>query len=98
MTQDEKIIEEFLEKMAELNPDALYPKDLKAAIVGYVERIGDEPLIVMNREKCLEILATDGTCETMEDAIEWFDYNVIGAYSGTGTPVFLTTVEDAVTI
>ena len=46
------------------------------------------PIAVYDRAQCLHILMTrDGMTE--EDAEEYFSFNVIGAYMGRRTPVFI---------
>jgi hypothetical protein len=48
-----------------------------------------EPLILLDKSKCLEIFhKRDGM--SYEDALEFFDFNVIGAWMGEGTPCFAT--------
>tara|TARA_R110002051_G_scaffold174935_1_gene245028 strand:- start:271 stop:495 length:225 start_codon:yes stop_codon:yes gene_type:complete len=42
---------------------------------------------VYDYEKCIEILERD---MSREDAEEYFDFNVSGAYVGDNTPVFVT--------
>ena len=44
------------------------------------------PIAVYDYAKCIDILA-----ESMdyEDAVEYFEYNVIGAWIGEQTPIFL---------
>jgi len=92
-TQAEKVMNEFLDWVGEQNPEALYPSDLKDAIVGVVERCGTEPLIVLDKQECIRIFVErDGMTE--EDAWDHFSYNVIGGYVGEGTPFFLTKIED----
>lgn len=79
---------EMIEHVAEINPEALTADGFEAAIVGYVERCGFAPVILYDVEKCLQILMDrDGMDE--EEAREFMDYNVIGSYSGPGTPMFL---------
>jgi hypothetical protein len=81
--------DETLDIINELNDKALYPTDLKEAIIGYVERFGMEPLVLLDKAKCLKIYMTrDGM--TYEEAIDFFDFNVIGAWMGEGTPCFAT--------
>jgi hypothetical protein len=87
-------LKEFIELMEELNPNALWATGLEPAILGYIERIGSDPLIVLSREKCLELMTSEGMTE--EEAIENFEYNVIGSWNGDGTPVFMTTIDEAV--
>ena len=41
---------------------------------------------VYDKNKCIEILAKD---MSFEEAQEYFDYNVVGAYLGENTPVFI---------
>lgn len=84
--------DDFLEEMSNINAKALYPTDLKEAIIGRVERYGMHPLILLDREKCLEIFVTrDGM--TPEEAEEFFEFNVIGAWMGEGTPCFATLIK-----
>ena len=47
-----------------------------------------ETVIVYDYSKCVEILMfRDGM--TDEEAIEYMDFNVVGAYMGEGTPIFM---------
>ncbi len=46
---------------------------------------------VYNVDRCIEIIAEDFNIST-EDAIDHFEYNVIGAYLGPKTPIFLDVV------
>lgn len=47
-----------------------------------------EPVAIYDRATCLDILQTrDGMSE--EDAVEFFEFNVEGAYVGDSTPVYL---------
>jgi len=80
---------EFLEAMSKINKEACYPTDLEEAIIGRVERFGMDPLILLDRDKCLSIfIERDGM--NYEEAEEYFDFNVIGAWVGKGTPCFAT--------
>lgn len=45
------------------------------------------PLAVYDREKCIEILESQGM--TPEEAQEYFYFNTQGAYVGEQTPIFL---------
>jgi hypothetical protein len=60
------------------------------AILGVVDRIGsDGPILCYSRERVIEILkARDGM--TDEEAVEFFEFNIAGAYVGPGTPCFLS--------
>jgi|TARA_R100000005_G_C4910161_1_gene148219 hypothetical protein len=56
------------------------------AIVGIAHRFGMDPVIAYNYDKVISILAAD---MGYEDAIDYFEYNVIGAWVGDGTPIFV---------
>jgi len=62
-------------------------KDFDCGIVGVAERIGMELVVVYDRDKILEQLRKD---LTPEEAVEYFEFNVLGSYLGEKTPVFLT--------
>ena len=83
MTRDE-----MLDYLSDVNPEASYPTNMKDAVIGMVERFGQTPQILLDRRKCLDILKEDGMSE--EDAEEFFEFNVIGAWVGEGTPCFAT--------
>lgn len=86
-------VDECLELIHETNDEALFPSDLKEAVLGMVERFGQSPLVLMDTRKCLDIfIARDGMTE--EEAREFFEFNVIGAWMGEGTPCFATLIKD----
>jgi hypothetical protein len=60
------------------------------AIIGVVERIG-LLAVCYDRSKVLQILMRD---MNEEDAWDYYDYNIVGAYVGESTPVFLDTCYD----
>jgi hypothetical protein len=58
------------------------------AVIGIAERCGDlDQVIAYDAEKCIDILMAQGMDEG--DAIEFFNFNVAGAYVGPRTPVFI---------
>ena len=63
------------------------------AIVGVASRIGSEAFLVYSREKCIEILMADDDMN-YDEADEFFDYNVAGAYVGEHTPAFIEPYEE----
>lgn len=81
--------------IAEINPDALLlePADLDKAIVGMVERCGSSPVVLYSTPKLRRAFMRQGM--TREEAQEWMDLNVLGAYLGEGTPMFTVEVRDA---
>jgi len=86
-------INDTLDYVAELNDKALYPTDLKKAVIGIVERFGLEPLVLIDKTKCIEIfMKRDGM--SYGEAHEYFDFNTIGSWMGSGTPCFATLNKD----
>jgi hypothetical protein len=63
---------------------------LDEAIIGIVEEFGNSPRILYSKEKIIDILVErDGM--TSEEAIEYYDFNILGLYAGEQNPVFLIT-------
>ena len=93
MKIEEKRFEAVREYLEEVNPDALLCDGLEDALVGTCDRIGQPTLAAYDYDKCIEILAKDMTDSDDDDpytmAVEYFDFNVIGAYIGESTPVFI---------
>jgi len=85
-------MQNFNEKLQENFPEVWEEGHLTAdgfedAFVG-VGRQFTKPVAVYDREKCIEVLvARDGM--SMEEAEEYFEYNVQGAYVGEDTPIFM---------
>jgi hypothetical protein len=82
MTRDE--ISKWLEDRDQVT---LLADGLDEAFLG-IDTSGDEPRAVYSTEKCIEILARE---MGREDAVEYFDFNVAGAYVGPQTPIFIQT-------
>ena len=60
-------------------------------ILGVAERFGQPPYIVYDYHKVIHKLMLEGM--SMEEAYEWYDYNMIGAYVGESTPAFIKSHE-----
>jgi hypothetical protein len=67
----------------------LSEEEFDEAIIGVSERIGDEPVVAYDTTKIVEILSRS---MTVDEAYEYFEFNILGAYVGQKTPVFITTV------
>lgn len=67
----------------------LSEEEFDEAIIGVSERIGDEPVVAYDTTKIVEILSRS---MTVDEAYEYFEFNILGAYVGDKTPVFITTV------
>ena len=58
------------------------------AILGLVTDFNAEPRIAYSKIKCIEILMKRDDMD-YEEALEFFDYNVSGAYVGEQTPIWV---------
>jgi len=57
------------------------------AIIGVAERCRSENVIAYDANECIQILIDQGMTDT--EAVEYFSYNVLGAYVGENTPMFI---------
>tara|TARA_R100000908_G_C3748458_1_gene143377 strand:+ start:959 stop:1225 length:267 start_codon:yes stop_codon:yes gene_type:complete len=78
------------EEVSLLNPGALAADGLDDAIIGYGQQFPREPLLVYDYDKCVEIFMSQGMSH--EEAIEWMEFNVVSAYMGEGTPIFIKVI------
>ena len=56
------------------------------AIIGIADRFGMQSSVAYDYDKVIEILARD---MDYEEAVEYFDFNIIGAWVGETTPLFI---------
>lgn len=68
---------------------ALFADGFDDAPVGVGQQFNNV-IAVYDYERCIEILVDDNHDMSDEEAREYFEYNVIGAYVGERTPVFIT--------
>lgn len=81
--------------IADLYPDCLAMDPAgtyDGCIMGVVHAFGREPCIAYNYEKVLARLVVGGMDE--DEAVEFFEFNIVGSYVGPATPVFVETFED----
>lgn len=74
----------------ELNPEALKADGFDEAIIGVGAVCGSKEILIYDANKCIDILMQRDEM-SYEEATEFFDYNVRGAYMGEGTPMFAYT-------
>jgi hypothetical protein len=78
---------EIKEHLARVDDEILLADGFDEALMGFGE-IGGKFVAVYDRRKCIDALMVDGMDE--ETAVEYFDFNVVAAYVGPRTPVFVT--------
>jgi hypothetical protein len=72
--------------LVKLDPDLLFADGFDDCILGITVNDKGIAVVLYSEEKIIESLARD---MPLEEAIEYFDYNIKGAYVGDRTPVFL---------
>lgn len=80
-----------IDKLHEMYPDLelLQADGFDNAIIGL------EPLsgrVIYDIDKMVIVLTEEGLTTT--EAIEYLDYNVLNAYVGDNTPIYIQTIED----
>lgn len=65
---------------------------LDDAIIGVGHRCGDPSVVVYDLEKAVQIVQEELNCEIWE-AIEYFNFNILGSYMGEHTPIFMEPVN-----
>ena len=79
--------EEKKDLLFQLSPDVIVADGFEDALIGIGQQF-NKALAVYDRHKCIEILIErDGMSD--EEAVEFFEYNVTGAWVGEYTPIFL---------
>lgn len=68
------------------------PEQYDSAIVGVVERCGQEPFVAYDEAKLLDLLTKEHGSRV--DALEYFEFNIKGAWLGDDTPGFVIGWEE----
>jgi hypothetical protein len=80
------------ERIAEINPEALFADGYEDALIGYVDRACQSTVALYDYEKCIGVLMTrDGM--TRDEAVEFYEFNTACAYVGEHTPAFATILK-----
>lgn len=70
----------------------LYADGFEKAIIGIGKRCSQPDIVAYDTEKILEILQNrDGMTEL--EAVEYFEFNIAGAWVGEETPIFIEKKE-----
>ena len=76
-------VEQLKETIAEYNPEALFDDGHDHAIMGY----SSDGRVVYSADQIIGGLMNEGM--TNEEAIEYFHFNIEGAYVGEFTPIYM---------
>lgn len=77
-------INEYLEQIDE---SALLIDGADAALLGFTNRVNSPLLAVYDYDKLVNVFIDDGM--SYEDAVEWVDFNIVGAWLGDQTPIIV---------
>lgn len=86
-------IEDLKIEISELNDKMLFADGFEKALVGYVERCGTPTVALYDYDRCIQILMKRDKM-TREEALEFFEFNTLGAYVGESTPAFATFLKN----
>jgi len=75
------------------NPQAMLMDGYDGAIIGTASRLSKPTLVAYDSSRILSILRRRGMSH--EEAVEWFEFNIAGAWVGENTPVLIRRVEDS---
>ena len=76
--------------------DALVMDGYDDCVMGILERFGMEPIVLYDKDKVIDKLIDEG-CDGYEGAVEYYEFNQLGAWIGDKTPGFLVRLSDATT-
>ena len=77
-----------IDEIIDINPEAMLADGFDEAILGMCVQFGSEPVVAYDFNKCVEIVMERDGMER-EEAIDFINFNVVGAYVGLSTPVFI---------
>ena len=67
------------------------------AIIGNILSFGRREIVLYSTQKILDIMVERDDM-TPEEALEFFDFNIIGSYNGEGMPAFLNDLDGDITL
>ena len=74
-------------RIAEANPEALFADGLEVALIGPARRCGQVTLAAYSYRRAVEHFMADGL--SVEEAVEHMEFNVVGAWVGDHTPIWI---------
>jgi len=91
-------VEEIRQRIADHNPDALFADGFDEALLGPLRRCGQPTLAAYSYRRAVDMLMrADDKGEpglSYEEAVEWMEFNVVGAWMGPNTPAWICDEEE----
>lgn len=85
-------LQPFLEQQLPDDQTVVLADGLEDAFIGIGRTFNSIPVAIYNTDKVIGILMTRDVM-THEEALEFFDFNIAGAYVGEATPIFMSVME-----
>ena len=100
MSKEEQQTATVLELIEDFVPEAMLMAGHDNALLGYIDRFGSEPVacydyhvVIKNLMRMFDDDPDKDETSRYEDALEWYQYNMGGAWVGEATPCFLVGPE-----
>jgi len=92
--QEERLNADIREHLNDMFEGLLFlsEREFDAAILGVAERIGMSPIVAYDTAKIIDILCKRDGMED-DEAAEFFEFNIAGAYVGDRTPIFIAQIH-----
>jgi hypothetical protein len=92
--QEERLNADIREHLNDMFEGLLFlsEREFDAAILGVAERIGMSPIVAYDTAKIIDILCERDGMED-DEASEFFEFNIAGAYVGDRTPIFIAQIH-----
>lgn len=78
--------------IASIDSEILLITGFDNAIIGLSQRVNEPTLAVYSWEKIIEILMAENDMD-IEDAMEYTEFNIIGAWMGERTPIIVMPLD-----
>lgn len=86
-------IQDWLETTIPEDESILMCDNLHDAFIGLIQTENHVIRAVYDADKVISVLVRDGM--TYEEALEFYEFNILGSYVGPATPLFLTRFPEA---
>ncbi len=84
-------IQNCIEEQLSYDEEIMLADGFEDAFIGIARKYGLPPFAVYDRTKCIKMLIEQEMTE--EEAEEFFEFNIAGAYLGENTPAFINLCE-----
>lgn len=94
----ERRASEIRQRIVDENPEALFADGFDEALLGPMRRCGQPTVAAYSYRKAVEVLTQPGSMFdeglSYEDAVEYMEFNVVGAWMGEHTPAWIQDDSD----